>query len=285
MRLAFTKMHGAGNDFVVIDAVRQQFSLPAELIRQLGHRHLGVGFDQLLIVEPATQPENDFRYRIFNNDGEEVEQCGNGARCFARFVHDSGLSDKRELRVETARGVIIPRLTDDGHVTVNMGPPRFRHVDIPFVAAHAVASDATANRHQLAIDSGGVTLSVVSMGNPHGVRFLADLQAAPLALDGPRLERHPAFPARANIGYAAVRGKHDLELRVWERGSGETLACGSGACAAAVCGIQQGLLMSPVSVSTRGGTLVIAWAGLDEPVFMTGPATRVFEGFLDLPDA
>jgi diaminopimelate epimerase len=282
MKVKFTKMHGAGNDFVVLDAVRQSFALTPEKIRALAHRNFGVGFDQLLVVEPPAQAGNDFRYRIYNGDGGEVEQCGNGARCFARFVRDQGLSAKDELRVETARGVIVPRIEADGEVTVNMGAPRFRHADVPFVPAHALTSDATANRHVLAIEGEQVSLCVVSMGNPHAVVFVSDVANAPVSRLGPLIERHPAFPARVNVGFAEAVNDGALRLRVWERSAGETLACGSGACAAAVCAIQQGYLKSPATVHARGGTLTLAWGGLDSPVFMTGPAASVFAGEIDL---
>jgi diaminopimelate epimerase len=282
MKLQFTKMHGAGNDFVVIDAVRQSIRLSPEVVRRLGDRHLGIGFDQLLIVENAQSAENDFRYRIFNCDGSEVEQCGNGARCFARFVRESGLTDKEVLRVETARGVIVPRIEASGEVTVNMGAPRFRPVDVPFVMAHARASDALANRHVIAYEGGESTLSVVSMGNPHAVIFVSDTKHIAIAHEGAQIERHPAFPARVNVGFAAVLSPEHITLRVWERGVGETLACGTGACAAVVCGIQQGLLGHAVTVDTRGGTLSVKWDGADQPVWMTGPATTVFTGEIDL---
>lgn len=282
MKLKFTKMHGAGNDFVVLDAVRQSFSLTPEKVRALAHRNFGVGFDQLLVVEPAHDASNDFRYRIYNSDGGEVEQCGNGARCFARFVLDQGLTQKHELRVETARGVIAPRIEADGQVTVNMGAPRFRHADIPFVPAHALTSDATANRHIIGVDGAQHTLHVVSMGNPHAVLFVPSADAAPVTALGPKIERHAAFPARVNVGFGEILNEHVMKLRVWERGVGETLACGSGACAAIVCGIQQGYLVGPVTLHARGGTLSLDWAGLDQPVWMTGPAETVFVGELHL---
>ncbi len=276
MRLRFSKMHGLGNDFVVLDGVRQQVSLSPEQLRFLADRHFGVGFDQLLLVEPATQPGVDFRYRIFNADGSEVEQCGNGARCFARFVFDQGLTDKREIRVETKKGVIAPRLEADGQVTVDMGAPRFAPAEIPFI------SDSDAVVQSLDLDGTTVDISVVSMGNPHAVQLVADVDTAPVAVHGPLTESHPRFPERVNAGFLQVVDRHSARLRVYERGSGETLACGTGACAAVVAGIRRGLLDSPVRVATRGGELTIAWAGPGQPVLMTGPAVTVFTGEIEL---
>lgn len=276
MRLRFSKMHGLGNDFVVLDGVRQQVSLSPEQLRFLADRHFGVGFDQLLLVEPATQPGVDFRYRIFNADGSEVEQCGNGARCFARFVFDQGLTDKRDIRVETKKGVIAPRLEADGQVTVDMGAPRFAPAEIPFI------SDSDAVVQPLDLDGTTVDISVVSMGNPHAVQLVADVDTAPVAVHGPLTESHPRFPERVNAGFLQVLDRHSARLRVYERGSGETLACGTGACAAVVAGIRRGLLDSPVRVATRGGELTIAWAGPGQPVLMTGPAVTVFTGEIEL---
>lgn len=276
MKLRFSKMHGLGNDFVVLDGVRQQVSLSPEQLRFLADRHFGVGFDQLLLVEPATQPGVDFRYRIFNADGSEVEQCGNGARCFARFVFDQGLTDKREIRVETKKGVIAPRLEADGQVTVDMGAPRFAPAEIPFI------SDSDAVVQSLDLDGTTVDISVVSMGNPHAVQLVADVDTAPVAVHGPLTESHPRFPERVNAGFLQVLDRHSARLRVYERGSGETLACGTGACAAVVAGIRRGLLDSPVRVATRGGELTIAWAGPGQPVLMTGPAVTVFTGEIEL---
>jgi len=278
MRLRFSKMHGLGNDFVVLDGVRQQVSLSPEQLRFLADRHFGVGFDQLLLVEPATQPGVDFRYRIFNADGSEVEQCGNGARCFARFVFDQGLTDKREIRVETKKGVIAPRLEADGQVTVDMGAPRFAPAEIPFISD----SDAVLQPLDLDLDGTTVDISVVSMGNPHAVQLVADVDTAPVAVHGPLTESHPRFPERVNAGFLQVVDRHSARLRVYERGSGETLACGTGACAAVVAGIRRGLLDSPVRVATRGGELTIAWAGPGQPVLMTGPAVTVFTGEIEL---
>jgi diaminopimelate epimerase len=263
MKLAFTKMHGAGNDFVVLDSTKEPFSLSRAQLQRIADRHLGVGCDQILVVEPGG-PGVDFRYRIFNADGGEVEQCGNGARCFVKFVHGKGLSTKRELRVQTLGGAIGPRLEADGEVSVDMGPP----------TAPVFES--------LKIDGENVELAILSMGNPHAVQVVAELASAPVTTQGPKLERHGRFPSRVNAGYMQVRDRHRIALRVWERGAGETLSCGTGACAAAVAGIARGLLDSPVRVETRGGTLTITWAGGDNPVWMKGPAETVYEGTLEL---
>lgn len=278
MRLEFTKMHGLGNDFVVIDLVSQRMQLAPEQIRSLADRHFGVGFDQLLLVEPPDQPEVDFRYRIFNADGSEVSQCGNGARCFARFVHDRRLTAKKVLRVSTASGVIELRISDDGWVTVDMGAPRFAPAEIPFVA------DVEASSY--VVEAGGKTveLSVASMGNPHAVLRVDDVDTAPVATLGPVLESHPRFPERVNVGFLQVLDLHHARLRVFERGTGETLACGTGACAAAVTGIRQGWLASPVQIQLPGGELEIRWEGEGRPVIMRGPTASVFEGVLRLPD-
>ena len=278
MKVRFTKMQGLGNDFVVLDAVNHRFVPTAAQVRFLADRHFGVGCDQLLIVEKPVNGDADFRYRIFNADGGEVEQCGNGARCFARFVYDSGLTDKREIRVETQGGLIAPRIEDDGQVTVDMGVPRFAPAEIPFVG------DADAPSHQLEIAGRFVDIGVVSMGNPHAVQVVDDVDAAPVDRDGPRIESHPRFPRRVNAGFMQVVDRHAIRLRVFERGAGETLACGTGACAAAVTGIRQGLLDSPVEVRMRGGRLVVAWDGPGTPVRMTGPAVAVFEGEIEIPE-
>ncbi len=270
-------MHGLGNDFVVLDAINQAFVPDAAQVRFLADRHFGVGCDQLLVVEKAQRPDADFRYRIFNADGGEVEQCGNGARWFVRFVHDHGLTAKREIRVETKCGIIAPRLEDSGLVTVDMGVPRFSPGEVPFVAQE----DALV--HQLEISGHFIDISVVSMGNPHAVQLVEDVDAAPVERDGPRIESHPRFPQRVNAGFMQVVGRHDIRLRVFERGAGETLACGTGACAAVVAGIRRHLLDSPVTVQTRGGLLAIAWQGGGSPVLMTGPAATVFEGEIDIP--
>ncbi len=276
MKLKFTKMQGLGNDFVVLDGVRQSIDLSPDQLRFLADRHFGVGCDQILLVEPPRQADVDFRYRIFNADGGEVEQCGNGARCFVRFVHEQGLTDKREIRVETRNGIVGPRLEAGGEVTVDMGVPRFAPAEIPFV------SDGDAIVHTLDVGGQPVDISVVSMGNPHAVQVVADVESAPVAAQGPLIECHPRFPQRVNAGFLQVLDRHHIRLRVFERGSGETLACGTGACAAAVAGIRRGLLDSPVRVGTRGGDLHIAWGGPGQPVLMTGPAVTVFTGEIDL---
>jgi diaminopimelate epimerase len=275
-RLRFTKMHGQGNDFVVIDGVRQSVALDGASVRRLADRHTGIGCDQLLLVERPASGENDFRYRIFNADGGEVEQCGNGARCFARFVLDEGLTDKREIRVETASGVIMPRVEAGGQVTVDMGAPRFAPRDVPFLSDHEAVT------YELRVSGFPVEVSVLSMGNPHAVQVVADTDRAPVAEQGPLIERHPAFPNRVNAGYMQVVARDHIRLRVWERGAGETLACGTGACAAVVAGIRRGLLDSAVRVTTRGGDLLIRWPGDDGAVMMTGDAVRVFDGEIEL---
>lgn len=284
MRIRFAKMHGQGNDFVVIDGIRQALDLTAGQVRAIADRHTGVGCDQLLLVERARDPGNDFRYRIWNADGGEAEQCGNGARCFARFVRDEGLTGATELRVETARGVIRPRIEPSGRVCVDMGAPRFDPREIPFTAA------AERPTYELAVGGETVEASVLSMGNPHAVQVVRDVDAAPVATQGPLIENHPAFPLRVNAGYFQVLARDHIRLRVWERGAGETLACGTGACAAVVAGIRRGLLDRRVRVTTRGGDLAISWEGGAPdmtppfaPVMMTGDAVRVFEGEIDLP--
>lgn len=276
MKLSFTKMQGIGNDFIVIDGYSQPVSLDAETIRRLADRHFGVGFDQLLLVERPTIEGVDFRYRIFNADGGEVEQCGNGARCFVRFVHDKALTSKREIQVQTARGIILPKLEVNGLVTVNMGEPRFEPQEVPFIA------DREAVTYPLEVASQTLDISAVSMGNPHAVTVVGDVDTAPVESLGPLLERHERFPQRVNAGFMQVVDSHYIRLRVFERGSGETLACGTGACAAVVSGIRRGLLQSPVRVATRGGELSIAWDGGRQPVWMTGPAETVFEGSIDI---
>ena len=283
MKLKFAKMHGQGNDFVVLDGIRQAVAMTPERARFLADRHLGVGCDQLLLVERPRDPANDFRYRIFNADGGEVGQCGNGARCFARFVIDEGLTGKREIRVETASGVIVPRVEDSGQVTVDMGAPRFEPRDVPFLA------ESVRITYRIEVEGRTIEASVLSMGNPHVVQRVADVASAPVTTEGPRLEHHPAFPQRVNAGYMEVVSRAHIKLRVWERGAGETLACGTGACAAVVSGIRLGLLDETVRVTTRGGDLTIRWpADRDReapgktnnlpPVMMTGDAVRVFDG-------
>ena len=277
MKIKFSKMHGLGNDFVVIDGMRQYVELTPEIVRALGDRHTGIGFDQLLLVEPPEAASADFRYRIFNADGGEVEQCGNGARCFVRFVHDQKLTDKTAIVVETKRGIIHPHLEANGLVTVDMGQPRFAPAEIPFESE----TDAAEQALQLA-DGITLTIGAVSMGNPHAVTLVADVETAPVALQGPQVESHTRFPQRVNAGFMQVVDRHNIRLRVYERGAGETLACGTGACAAVVSGIRRGLLDSPVRVQTRGGELSIAWGGPGQPVVMTGPAVTVFTGEIDL---
>jgi diaminopimelate epimerase len=276
MKIRFSKMHGLGNDFVVIDAIRQQVELTPARVRFLADRHFGVGCDQLLVVERAQAPGVDFRYRIFNADGGEVEQCGNGARCFVRFVLDQGLTEQREIRVETMSGVITLTAGDDGNVTVNMGVPVFEPALVPFDSASGAAVQP--------IDVAGtpVAITALSMGNPHAVQVVADVDTAPVAQTGPLIESHARFPARVNAGFMQVVDAHHIRLRVYERGAGETLACGTGACAAVAAGIVRNLLESPVRVATRGGELDIRWAGEGEPVFMTGPAVTVFEADIHL---
>ncbi len=286
MKLKFTKMHGAGNDFVVLDGVRQQVALAPEQWRRLADRHLGVGADQMLLVEASRTPGIDFRYRIFNADGGEVEQCGNGARCFVRFVRDQGLTTKDAIRVETLNGVIEPRLEPDGRVTVDMGPPVFDAARVPFdPAGLSTRVQGADTLYTLPLDDHECLVSVLSMGNPHAVQCVDDVETAPVLVDGPRIEGHRAFPRRVNAGFMQVLSRGRIALRVFERGVGETLACGSGACAAVVAGVRRGLLDDRVDVVTRGGVLTIAWrptvAG--SPVMMTGPAQTVFEGEIDLP--
>jgi len=276
MKLQFTKMQGLGNDFVVIDAINQPVRMNAALARQLGDRRFGVGCDQLLIVERPTQAGVDFRYRIFNCEGSEVEQCGNGARCFTRFVVDKGLTAKHAIRVETKAGIIEPRLTEDGLVTVNMGVPVLDAPRIPFVA------EQNAVEHDLLVDGRTLSITAVSMGNPHAVQVVEDVETAPVAQLGPLIEHHPRFPARVNAGFMQIVNRGEIRLRVFERGAGETLACGTGSCAAVVAGILRGLLDADVLVHTHGGRLNIKWAGQGTPVLMTGPAVSVFEGVIEI---
>ncbi|MDY6322452.1 MAG: diaminopimelate epimerase [Succinivibrio sp.] len=273
MLLKFTKMHGAGNDFMVVNAVTQKVFFSPELIRRLADRHFGVGFDQLLVVEPPYDPEIDFHYRIFNADGGEVQMCGNGARCFARFVADHGLCSKKEIAVSTVSGVLKLKLNDDNTVTVNMGKPVFDPAALPFRRERAQDSYALKLK-----DGGSVEGGAVSMGNPHFVSFWDSTDTAPVETLGPEIEAHPDFPERVNAGFAQVVSEHELNLRVYERGAGETLACGSGACAAVAVAITQKRVKSPVSVTLKGGKLTLSWEGGDSPIFLTGPAERVFEG-------
>ncbi|MFF7707385.1 diaminopimelate epimerase [Pseudomonas sp. NPDC007930] len=272
MLLRFTKMHGLGNDFMVLDLVSQHAHVTPKHARQWGDRNTGVGFDQLLLVEAPTNPEVDFRYRIFNSDGSEVEQCGNGARCFARFVLDKRLTAKKQIRVETKGGIIELHIRNDGQVRVNMGPPRFVPEQIPFQAPEQALV------YTLDVNGQAVEIAALSMGNPHAVTRVDDVGSAPVRELGPLIEHHPRFPQRVNAGFLQVLDRQRGKLRVWERGAGETQACGTGACAAAVAAIAQGWMDSPVELELPGGTLTLEWAGPDQPVMMTGPATRVFEG-------
>jgi diaminopimelate epimerase len=282
MKLKFTKMHGAGNDFVVIDAINQHIAFTPDQWKQLADRRFGVGADQMLVVEKASTPGVDFRYRIYNADGGEVEQCGNGSRAFVKFVVDKGLTEKRAIRVETLSGVIEPRLEQDGRITVDMGAPILEPERVPFQAEGLTGKPETDDL-LWPLDVNGKTtwISVVSMGNPHAVQVVADADAAPVAVDGPLIEGHVRFPRRVNAGFMQVVDRNHVRLRVYERGAGETLACGTGACAAVVAGIRRGLLDSPVRVSTRGGDLSIAWAP-GQSVMLTGPAVSVFEGEIDI---
>lgn len=275
--LRFTKMHGLGNDFMVVDGIGQSVRLLPRQIRSLSHRNTGIGFDQLLLVEPPGRPDVDFRYRIFNADGGEVEQCGNGARCFARFVRDQGLTRKDSIRVETATGLLTLDLLANGHVRVNMGQPELAPAAIPF------AADSQAVNYDVVVGEQTWQLSAVSMGNPHGVLCVEDVDQAPVHTLGPELESHPRFPARANIGFMQVQSRDRIRLRVFERGVGETRACGTGACAAVVAGCLRGLLDERVVVALTGGELTITWQGEGSAVMMEGPATRVFEGEVAVP--
>lgn len=274
MNIQFTKMQGAGNDFIVINAIDQPFQLTAKQIQTLAHRQFGIGFDQLLLVESSKIA--DFKYRIFNADGSEVAQCGNGARCFVRFVVDEKLTNKHDISVETASGIITPKLENNDLVTVNMGAPRLTPSEIPFVAGEQ------SNSYSLEVANQQVTISAVSMGNPHAVQIVEDVETAPVVTLGSQIELHPRFPERVNAGFMQIIDAHNIKLRVFERGSGETLACGTGACAAVVAGIQLGVLQSPVRVSARGGELHIAWQGGSSPVMMTGPAVKVFTGSIEV---
>ncbi|MFZ5466731.1 MAG: diaminopimelate epimerase [Pseudomonadota bacterium] len=276
MQLRFVKMHGLGNDFVVLDGVRQQITLTTDQVRFLADRHFGIGCDQLLVVEPAPTPDTLFRYRIFNADGGEVEQCGNGARCFARFVRDEGLTDATTIPVMTASGRIVLHVEDDGEVTVDMGMPRLEPAEIPF--------EAERREMGYALYAGGEfhTISAVSMGNPHAVLRVEDADTAPIETLGPAIESHPRFPRRVNVGFMQVVAPDHIRLRVYERGAGETLACGTGACAAVVAGRLHGWLVDTVRVDLPGGRLTVHWQGEGRHVMMTGPATRVFEGRIEL---
>jgi diaminopimelate epimerase len=290
MQIPFTKMQGAGNDFVVLDETRGLLGLSPGQVRFLADRHFGVGADQVLSVRPSPAPGIDFEYIIFNADGGEVEQCGNGARCFVRYVREHGLTDRDAIRVQTRSGVIEPRLDADGRVTVDMGAPVFETERIPFDAAGTAAHpDGGWQLWPLALggEAGDPVahVAVLSMGNPHAVMRVENVDTAPVARYGPLIERHPRFPQRVNAGFMQVIDRSHIRLRVYERGAGETLACGTGACAAVVAGIRLGLLDARVDVETRGGQLTISWAGGTSPVTMTGPAVTVFEGSIEVPDA
>ena len=276
MNINFSKMHGLGNDFVVIDAIHQSLNLTAEQVRLIADRRFGVGCDQLLLVENPHNTDAEFRYRIFNADGGEVEQCGNGARCFARFVVDKGLTQSRTINVETAGGLIVLQLEDDGQVTVNMGVPGLQPERLPFIA------DQQAENYHLDVDGNDYLIAAVSMGNPHAVIRVDDVMTAPVEQLGPAIESHPRFPQRVNVGFMQVIDRNSIKLRVYERGAGETLACGTGACAAMVAGNIQGWLDNEVSVRLSAGNLEIHWQGGDNPLYMTGPATHVFEGQIEL---
>lgn len=286
MNWNFTKMHGAGNDFVVLDGVRQAIEMTPERARALGDRHFGIGADQILLVERATRPDADFRYRIFNSDGSEVEHCGNGARCFVRFVHEQGLSDRNPLRAEIATGILVLDEGDDEQVTVDMGSTRFDPAALPFDTTGLTSrTEGQDTLWELALDvpaglPRSVALSAVAISNPHAVQVVDNVDTAPVAVVGPLIENHPRFARRVNAGFMQIVDRHNIRLRVHERGAGETLACGTGACAAVAAGIRRGLLDSPVRVQTRGGVLTIAWNG--DQLRMTGPAESVFTGQVDI---
>lgn len=283
MKLKFTKMHGAGNDFVVIDAIHQPVDFTPAQWKALADRRFGVGADQMLVVEKPRSAGVDFRYRIYNADGGEVEQCGNGARAFVKFVIEKGLTDKRAIKVETMAGVIEPTMEEDGRITVDMGAPILEPERVPF-DAKGLQGKKEGNDTLWPLEINGKTtwVSVVSMGNPHAVQVVGEAQSAPVGFDGPVIEHHPRFPKRVNAGFMQVVDRRHINLRVFERGTGETLACGTGACAAVVAGIRRGLLDSPVKVTVLGGELSIAWAGEGKPVMMTGPAVSVFEGEIEI---
>ena len=285
MKLRFTKMQGAGNDFVVIDATQAPLALSEAQLRALGDRRFGVGCDQILVIERSNTPGIDFRYRIFNNDGDEVEHCGNGARCFVRYVADKGLSDKRSIKVETVNAVLELRLREDGRVTVDMGAPVFALERVPF-DAQGLTPRGEGGFELWPLEGLDCEVAVLSMGNPHAVQRVADVETAPVLSLGPQVERHARFPRRVNAGFMQVLDRGRIKLRVFERGAGETLACGTGACAAVVAGIRLGWLDERVDVQALGGLLTIEWAGLSQglaaPVLMTGPAQTVFDGEITL---
>jgi diaminopimelate epimerase len=283
MKLKFTKMHGAGNDFVVIDAINQRVDFTPAQWRLLADRRFGVGADQMLVVEKPQSAGVDFRYRIYNADGSEVEQCGNGARAFVKFVTDKGLTAKRSIKVETLSGIIEPALEADGRITVDMGAPILSPEQVPFDSKGLQGRpDGDDTLWPLEVNGKTILISAVSTGNPHAVQVVNDVESAPVGTDGPAIEHHPRFPKRVNAGFMQIRDRHRIKLRVFERGAGETLACGTGACAAVVAGIRRGLLESPVAVETRGGELSIKWDGGHAPVWLTGPAVSVFDGEIEI---
>ncbi|MDA0238139.1 MAG: diaminopimelate epimerase [Proteobacteria bacterium] len=276
MKLKFTKMQGAGNDFVVVDATTRAFNLSSRQINQLANRRFGIGFDQLLVVGASEQPEVDFSYRIFNADGTEASQCGNGARCFVTFVHDKKLTKKREIVVKTQAGIIKPRLNSDGSVSVDMGEPEFKPDQIPLLA------DKEQNGYSITINGSHMEFGAVSMGNPHAILIVENIDVAPVKTTGPLLENNAMFPERVNVNFMQICSRQNITLRVWERGAGETLSCGTGACASVVHGIKIGLLDSPCLVSAQGGDLTISWAGTGNAVFLRGPAQSIFDGEIDI---
>ena len=275
MKYKFTKMHGSGNDFVLIDCVNQSVSLSLEQLRNLANRRLGIGCDQILLIE-RTESDADFRYRIFNSDGGEVEQCGNGARCLVSYVYEKGMTQKKEISVETLGGIIFPKLEINGEVTVNMGTPKFEPKEIPFVA------DKRMLTYLLEVNEKQIEFSILSMGNPHAIQIVEDINQSTVLAEGSLIESHSRFPKHVNAGYMQIVNREHINLRVYERGAGETLSCGTGACAAVVAGITRGLLDSRVTVSTAGGNLSIFWEGDNNPVWMTGPAISVFDGEIEL---
>ena len=275
MKYKFTKMHGLGNDFVLIDCVNQSVNLSLDQLRNIANRRIGIGCDQILLIE-RTESDADFRYRIFNSDGDEVEQCGNGARCLVRHVYDKGMTQKKEISVETLSGIIFPKLEINGEVTVNMGAPKFEPKKIPFIA------DKRMLTYLLEVNKKQIEFSILSMGNPHAVQIVEDINQSPVLAEGSLIESHSHFPKHVNAGYMQIVSREHINLRVYERGAGETLSCGTGACAAVVAGITRGLLDSRVMVSTTGGNLSICWEGGNNPVWMTGPAISVFDGEIEL---
>ena len=275
MKYKFTKMQGLGNDFVLIDGVNQSVNLNLDQLRNIANRRLGIGCDQILLIE-RTKSDADFRYRIFNSDGNEVEQCGNGARCLVSYVYDKGMTQKKEISVETLSGIIFPKLEVNGEVTVNMGTPKFEPKKIPFIA------DKRMLTYLLEVNEKQIEFSILSMGNPHAVQVVEDINQSPVLVEGSLIESHSRFPKHVNAGYMQIVNREHINLRVYERGAGETLSCGTGACAAVVAGITRGLLDSRVTVSTTGGNLSICWEGDNNPVWMTGPAISVFDGEIEL---